>query len=91
MDDTQPAGTINNIVSLSSAASPEASAIATAVEHAVETAQAAAAPTAAEKQAAAQAIYYAWRNKHLRGLPAQSFAQVEAASSALIAAIVAAT
>ena len=70
-------------------ADAEAAAITAAVETALAVQRAAAVLTPAEKVALATGIYTTWRNANLRGVSVAAFAQVEAASSALITAIAA--
>lgn len=72
---------------VTSASSMEAQAITSAVEAELEKEKAETGLTAAEKIATATRIYTVWRNAQLRGLNQQAFAQVEAASTALISAI----
>ena len=67
----------------------EATVIAHAVENALSAERSAATPSTVDKVAAATGIYTSWRNANLRRLPPQAFAQVEAASAALIVAIAA--
>lgn len=69
------------------AASAEAEAITSAVEAELEKERAVAGMSEAEKTALATQIYTTWRNANLRGLNQQAFAQVEAASGALISSI----
>ena len=68
----------------------KAAQIAEAVEKVLEGGSEAAAPvlTAAQKIEAARSVYLKWRNDTLSNLPPEVFHQIEAASGALISAIV---
>jgi hypothetical protein len=67
----------------------EAASIAQVVEQALEAERSTASMTSAQKADVATGIYTSWRNQYLRGMSTQAFAQVEAGSAALIAAIAA--
>lgn len=67
----------------------ESARVAAAVEQVLAAEDAAAALTPTQKQAIAHDIYVKWRNANLNGIATSAFAQVEASSASLIAAIAA--